>query len=813
MRWVFLMTAILCAGVCLCSAGVCAASTWYIQTVDSTGDAGRWSSCRSLALDASGHPHISYGETINDHLKYAAWNGSSWVIQTVDSAGYVGMESSLALDASGRPRISYFDGGYELKYAGWNGSSWAIVTVDSSVPAWPTSLALDASGDPRISYQGGLGIYELRYAAWNGAAWVTETVDSPGNVGQYSCLALDASGRPHISYFDLSNGDLKYAAWSGSSWAIQIVDSVGRVGHCNALALDANGYPRISYHDASNGDLKYAAWNGSTWVIQTVDSTGDVGTYTSLALDPDGFAHISYYDATNGDLKYAAWNGTSWDIETVDSAGAVGQYTSLALDANRFAHIGYYDYTNGDLKYATTRPPTASHELPATGYYMISLPLTPGSATAHDVLCDDLGCGSYYMWGWQGGGYHMMPTSPPGCQGAALSMQEGYWLLSAAATLHIVGTAPSGDQAIPLQAGWNMVAAPYEATMDSLLVDNAGDVRSLAEAQAAGWVLATFYYSHDGSGSYRTLTIGQTPPDELSVWYGYWVLAGLDCLLIVPEPSGGSGATTMRTADQALAQPVWAFDIQVRGQGSADSITIAAADSASEDFDGFALDRPKPPTPPGASRLRMALGVVGRGCPSPPAPATSLSPAASELGMETKGATQEVEWHFTVTGGVKGEPVTLTWPELSGLPKDRVAILTDRDTGKRTFMRTRGQYEFAAPGEGASRNFGVTVKPAQQAGALINSFLAVPVRGGGAELAFSLSADAAVSIDVVNVAGRLVQRIRDGLQAEAGRHTVAWRGRSISDTALPNGLYLCVLSAKASDGQQARAVRPIRLAR
>lgn len=183
--------------------------------------------------------------------------------------------------------------------------------------------------------------------------------------------------------------------------------------------------------------------------------------------------------------------------------------------------------------------------------------------------------------------------------------------------------------------------------------------------------------------------------------------------------------------------------------------------------------------------------------------------------METKGATQEeTEWHFTVTGGVKGEHVTLRWPELSRLPKDRVGILTDCDSGKRTFMRSRAQYEFAAPGEGSSRSFTVTVKSAQQAGLLIISFSVVPLRGGrGAEIAFGLSADAAVDIRIVNIAGRPVGVVRDGLAIEAGAHTVAWDGRSMTDTPLPNGLYLCVLKARAPDGQQARRVCPVALSR
>ena len=75
----------------------------------------------SLALDASGRPHISYLDSTNKDLKYAFYDGSGWQIQTVDSAGEVGEHNSLALDASGQPHISYYDGTFgdagNLKYA------------------------------------------------------------------------------------------------------------------------------------------------------------------------------------------------------------------------------------------------------------------------------------------------------------------------------------------------------------------------------------------------------------------------------------------------------------------------------------------------------------------------------------------------------------------------------------------------------------------------------------------------------------------------------------------------------------------------
>ncbi|MBD3400862.1 MAG: hypothetical protein GF399_11115, partial [Candidatus Coatesbacteria bacterium] len=97
------MKRLLCLVFLAILASMATASEWAFQWVDKHSSIGY----SSLVLDSSGNPHISYFDSTNYDLKYAAWNGASWVIETVDSTGDVGRYTSLALDSYGSPSISY----------------------------------------------------------------------------------------------------------------------------------------------------------------------------------------------------------------------------------------------------------------------------------------------------------------------------------------------------------------------------------------------------------------------------------------------------------------------------------------------------------------------------------------------------------------------------------------------------------------------------------------------------------------------------------------------------------------------------------
>jgi hypothetical protein len=312
------------------------ADGWVHQEIDGEGGD------TSIALDSNGHPHISYYISNTKDLRYTKWNGSSWQNETVDFTGDVGRYTSLALDGNDHPHISYYDEtNKDLKYARWTGDDWDIEAIDSAGNLGEyTSIAIDEKGYAHISYYEEYQECNLKYAKWNGNNWSIEIVDGPWYIDGYSSIALDESSNPHISYYDRINDNLKYAKWNGTDWDIEVVDNSNDVGEISSLSLDSNNNPHIGYYDRGNTALKYARWNGSVWNIETVSDYSAGGI--SLTLDNNDFPHISHSSA--GPIKHTWWNGSGWEVNIV-SPGITGYSSSIILDGQGWAHVSYCTQT------------------------------------------------------------------------------------------------------------------------------------------------------------------------------------------------------------------------------------------------------------------------------------------------------------------------------------------------------------------------------------------------------------------------------------------------------------------------------------
>lgn len=310
---------------------------WPIETVDP--DAAASGLFTSLALDADGHPHISYRDP--DGVNYAHFNGTEWLISTLDSAG---SNSSLVVDGSAGLHVAFDTAVYptdSLRYAYNDGTGWVIGTVESGGRLGEPSLAVDSSGHPHISYyrSGVLG-----YAHHDGTAWVIETVDAVGHSGFVSSIAIDSSGNPHISF--RGDAQLKYAHFDGTSWFVESLETLGPGDLDSSLALDSSDRPHITYKSFDH--FKYIHFDG-VWLAEVIDDGGEGNLYPSLILDGSDRPHVSYDLGLN--LKYAHRSASGWQLDTVDS-GIGARHTSLALDSGGRPHISYADELSADLKYA-----------------------------------------------------------------------------------------------------------------------------------------------------------------------------------------------------------------------------------------------------------------------------------------------------------------------------------------------------------------------------------------------------------------------------------------------------------------------------
>lgn len=173
----------------------------------------------SLALDPLGRPHVSLTRSFDMstyELVHAVKSGTSWVLTPVTSQDRP-FNASIAIDASGCPHIVYGASGMasRLMHATNAGGTWATEVIHEGTggdAGYANSVAIQpVTGRIHVAYYDAMN-QDLRYARKDpGGGWVLRLVDSTGDVGRYASLAVDGSGVVHIAYRDETNRSLKVA--------------------------------------------------------------------------------------------------------------------------------------------------------------------------------------------------------------------------------------------------------------------------------------------------------------------------------------------------------------------------------------------------------------------------------------------------------------------------------------------------------------------------------------------------------------------------------------------------------------------------
>jgi hypothetical protein len=210
-----------------------------------------------------------------------------------------------------------------------------------------------------------------------------------------------------------------------------------------------------------------------------------------------------------------------------------------------------------------------------------------------------------------------------------------------------------------------------------LMVHSEGETKGLAEAKAAGWC-EDFAWGYDPDSGYQLVydpTVCDVGTwDHLSPGQGYWFLAHRPCQLLILPASALSAAK--HAHPPARPQPGdWRFPLLISADSGLRSQAVLGRAQTPLQIEG----------PPPFGRYVQLRVVEGD----------------SRLAVDLREAEQAPGWVVEAKTNMPTARVTLTWPDLSQMPRDSRPVLVDPETGTRRYMRTTSSYSCTSGKEGA----------------------------------------------------------------------------------------------------------------
>jgi hypothetical protein len=222
-------------------------NAWDVQSVDVPGSTGGYP---SLVFSRNNTPIIAYYNKTKGDLRMALADTAGWVINTIDSTGDVGRFPSIQLDPN-RPTASKFAISYEdttnfdFKYAIQYQTGWRYETIDASTKIaggyismqfYDSGAGTDSRYKPVVTYYDA-GAGQLRYAYDatddKNDPWAIKVIAAKKRQGLYSKLHIDGN-KPRVFFFDGTNNQaffLSSTKVAGGSWSIAALADGGRDVH------------------------------------------------------------------------------------------------------------------------------------------------------------------------------------------------------------------------------------------------------------------------------------------------------------------------------------------------------------------------------------------------------------------------------------------------------------------------------------------------------------------------------------------------------------------------------------------------------
>jgi hypothetical protein len=444
---------------------------------------------------------------------------------------------------------------------------------------------------------------------------------------------------------------------------------------------------------------------------------------------------------------------------------------------------------------------TSGYQYYGGRYYMISAPLVPTDGVPSTFFGDQLNDMNLYAYLPTQMEYVRYNTNPAGFPSLGAGM--GFWIRPLWRTDEQYGYSPFGtvvDQTatynIPLSSGWNIFGSLYFTPIwfSGLRVRYGDQTVSLQQAISNKWVRG-YLWTYNGTG-YDML---DTASGQILPWVGYWMRAYVDCVLVLDPTARSmaddraagptSGRATAPSADE------WSLRLSARAEDYADAFNFIGVTS---DADRRAIESP------GYPGEYVDLYFVGDATRAPEG-----SRLASQMYAE---AAPEMEWDFEVATDQQNSKVVLSWPDIARTPRDYSFVLTDVDSKKSVFMRTRTQYSYNSGQASGPRRFKITASSGS-AGALMITGLSCQSARGSTTVAYNLSRDAEITIKIYDLRGKAIRTLTAGEPEAKGLSQRVWDGKDSRGRLVSRGTYIVEVRAQTETGQATRAVVPVALGR
>lgn len=366
---------------------------------------------------------------------------------------------------------------------------------------------------------------------------------------------------------------------------------------------------------------------------------------------------------------------------------------------------------------------------------------------------------------------------------------------------------PNQPPLIDLKPGWNLIGNPYHVSISlGELVgasnSNPTQAYTYADLVKQGLISGALAYWDTGTQNYGFI---QKATDHVEPQKGYWIFVNSSQDVFINFPpvfQTGVRSTPDTSKPWQQTEKQWKLQLAVRNnKGSADDQNFIGFASSTENAKLLRIN--EPPMAPIKNSMSLSItkkvdGVENR-------LAQSLSEVTGRQEFTVNVDTS------TFTNPNEPMPMTLTWPNLSTIPKNIRVKLVDVASGETRDLRKVSGYTFQASSN-STRTFKIQVEPGTVSKAIIGSVIAIGDGRGknpSIRLNYALSSDATTTVRILGATGKEINTLAAGRADKAGQNEVVWNLRDRANRAVAPGTYRAEIVAEGADGERVRKITPI----